>query len=465
MSPTLRHLLLSVVLLLFPASALTTVACTCMAQLSPYQEFKNARAVFVGKAISSKDVSITEKIRDRTYTAYERIYEFSVDESLKGLKSSKVEINVGRIDSSCYQGFAVGESYLVYAHGESEKALYSQACSRTNMLIDAAGDLHYIHELLKGVPEPRVYGSVMRVDESVARGNAKRRVTAIAGIKIVIEGEGKRFEVETDQQGLFSFERIPDGQYTVSPVLPKSYMVYFPTEEKFVLGNGDPPPSERIQQGPSAYAGFSIGWNNRVSGRIVDSEGNVIKRAKVSVLKVHEPSPVVLNRDEYDYHQDGEYEFYGLLPGRYLLSVEIRAPFLDTNKRTTLFYPTTDSLKNATEISIGESEEFQNTDIKFPAGYIVRAIEGMVVWPNGVPVSQAWVFLAAAKDSEDDDKKFDCEITDELGRFSLQAFVGAEYWVHGSSQSSGRGEPIRIKVGKSNEPVKLVIPFPKREQR
>jgi hypothetical protein len=54
------------------------------------------------------------------------------------------------------------------------------------------------------------------------------------------------------------------------------------------------------------------------------------------------------------------------------------------------------------------------------------------------------------------------ESTDELGRFSLQAFVGAEYWLHAESQSSGQGEPIKIKVEMVNEPFRIVIPFPKK---
>jgi hypothetical protein len=49
-----------------------------------------------------------------------------------------------------------------------------------------------------------------------------------------------------------------------------------------------------------------------------------------------------------------------------------------------------------------------------------------------------------------------------LGRFSLQAFVGAEYWVHAQTKSSGKAEPIKIKVKIINEQLKIEIPFPKR---
>src|SRR3954452_24470617 len=98
-------------------------ACVCMPQRTPYREYQDARAVFVGKVIGSKDVAVTEKLRDKSYTANERIFQFSVDESLKGLKTSTAEINVGRTDSDCYQGFTVGRSYLVYGFGDSNNSL------------------------------------------------------------------------------------------------------------------------------------------------------------------------------------------------------------------------------------------------------------------------------------------------------------------------------------------------------
>ena len=84
------------------------------------------------------------------------------------------------------------------------------------------------------------------------------------------------------------------------------------------------------------------------------------------------------------------------------------------------------------------------------------------MWPNGKSVSWGWVRLTRSKDSLNKDDAYDWSISDEHGRFSLQGFVGAEYWIYGESNSSGKGEPIKIKVEKTNAPLKIVIPFPKR---
>ena len=440
-------------------------ACSCMPRPSVYKEFQESRAVFSGEVVGSRDVEVSEVIGDKKYQSTERIFVFKVAESFKGLKASQVEINAGPILSSCYRGFKVGESYLVYAFGSSAETLHSGACTRTNNLWAAADDLHYIRDLLSGRPEARVYGSVTRIEEKIVGGAAAPRVTPIAGIKVLIEGAGKTIEAMTDKDGLYRVTQIPDGRYKAHPILPREYMAYFPAEEEFILGSENEVAYDiRIQPGVAANINFRIGWNNLLSGRVVDSEGNAIVRNKVSVLRDRDPSPVLITRDQYDHHPEGKFEFGGLTPGRYLLSVDIRAPFVDQKRPTCFYYPNVDSLDQATKIEVTENQTLENREIRLPPNYVVRQIEGILVWPNGVPVSEGWVYLASRKDSDDDDNKYDWGSTDESGRFSLQAFVGAEYWVHGESQSSGKGEPIKVRVEKVNESVKVVIPFPKRNE-
>jgi hypothetical protein len=91
--------------------------------------------------------------------------------------------------------------YLIYAYGNSAEALVSGACTRTNNLSYASDDLYYIHALLKGVPEPRVYGSVTRIDNDLTKPNSAR-VVPMEGVKVIIEGAGRQFEAVTNKQGL-----------------------------------------------------------------------------------------------------------------------------------------------------------------------------------------------------------------------------------------------------------------------
>ena len=423
--------------------------------------------MFVGKVISSKDVTFTEQNRlGKDYDYKERHFRFVVNELLKGPKDSEIDINAGRTDSSCYAGFTVGKTYLVYASGIWQ-ALYTEMCNRSSSIASAYSDLHFLRSLLKGTPEPRVYGSVTRTDPDLTKENSGR-VTPMAGVRVVIEGNKQKFETVSDKGGLFSFINVPDGKYTIRPVLPDNYRAYYPASEEFVLTSNKKERHPAIHYGASAYLEFNIGWNNELSGKVLDSEGNPIIRAKVAIMVRRGDSPMLVHEERYDHRPQGKYSFLGLTPGKYLLAVKIRAPFTDPKKLFQFYYQQAEDLGQADEITIGESESLLERDIRLPPGYVVREIEGTVVWPNGVPVHHAWIFLAAAQDSADDDKKYDWESTDELGRFSLQAFVGATYWLHAAGplsleipQKRSTAEPIKVTVGRVNEPLKIVVPFPK----
>jgi hypothetical protein len=93
---------------------------------------------------------------------------------LKAITSSEIEISAGRIETDCFQGFTVGETYLVYAYGDSLEALSSGACTRTNNLKYSSDDLYYLHALLKGIPESRVYGGVTRIENDLTKTTSAR---------------------------------------------------------------------------------------------------------------------------------------------------------------------------------------------------------------------------------------------------------------------------------------------------
>jgi hypothetical protein len=107
----------------------------------------------------------------------------------------------------------------------------------------------------------------------------------------------------------------------------------------------------------------------------------------------------------------------------------------------------------------------------------VRQIEGVLVWPDGRPVAKGWAVLAPKERLEEAEKGFDWVSADEEGQFSLQGFVGAEYWVLASVNTFGiktaegkdlwnsgvrdlKAKPLKVTVGRTNERLRIVIPFP-----
>lgn len=95
MKSSLTKLVFTFALVVCPQVATSANACTCLPLPSPSEAFQKARAVFIGKTISSKDIPFQEELGDKTYPEYERHFRFVVAESLKGLSKSEVDISAG----------------------------------------------------------------------------------------------------------------------------------------------------------------------------------------------------------------------------------------------------------------------------------------------------------------------------------------------------------------------------------
>lgn len=469
---------------------LTTVtfACTCGPAPSPYKAYQEAQAVFTGKVISSEDIPYDQTVRDKKYNVYDRHFKFAVTEVLKGNKPDETVINVGRIDSSCYRGFTIGESYLVYAYGsnqrfnrsesyrglatkEPDEIMFAGACTRSDPLKYTLDDLLFLRGMLKGAPEPVLYGSVSRIDND-PKDPESSRVTYLSGITIIAESNQKKFNTITDENGLYSFKKLPNGEYKVRPVLPDKYMIYwFPNETVTIPSNGY-----------KSFADFSTGWNNRIEGKVTDAEGNVVNRAVVRLLSVD--PPVEKMAPDYENISDllrdgGKYEIYGKTPGRYVLAVEVYAPFLSGPNILRTYYPQTNSRENASIINLGEADKLQ-IDLKLTTDQRVRWIKGVMVWSDGTPVSEnGWVHLHKLEDSEDKNNAgYDLTHVDKQGNFQLQVFENAQYWIEGDVGTLGvefegltqtlwdrgireiKAKPIKIIGSQSPATLKIVIPLP-----
>jgi hypothetical protein len=481
MNKPLTRMSFALIIIVLPYFVRSSQACSCLPIPTPYNAYQEAAAVFIGKVVSSKDVAYEERIRDKQFTVYDRQFHFIIEESFKGTKDTEVDINVGRIDSSCYQGFSIGESYLVYAYGNSGNILGSGACTRTNKIKWAFDDIHYIRAMLRGAPEPRIYGAVARSGNDLKSESAL--VEPIEGIKILIEGEkNQRFEAITNKQGFYSITKIPDGRYKVRPILPDKYMSYFPAEGEVILDTQGGTDYERVQRGRSAYARFDIGWNNKISGRVLDAEGNLVERAVVRLLPVERASekmnPIYEGIADH-LGKDGKYVITGQTPGRYVLAVEVYAPFLSTTKASRTYYPQADNPEKAKMIVLSESDNL-SLDIKLMPDQVVRLIEGVLIWSDGRSVIEhGYVFLEKFENSDDkNNTRFDLSRIEGEGRFTVQVFEGAEYWLHAQVGTLGldfgtgqndlwdrgiqelKSQPMKLKVSRDNSPLRIVIPLP-----
>jgi len=224
------------VLLFFSITTIETPACRCSftrgLRQPPCEEYWKASAVFVGTVTGISIISTSGK--DPHYG--ERSVSFSIEDAFRGVEGPTVEVDPGSVGSDCGFEFVQGERYLVYASINSrDKKLQTNICSRTRALAKASEDLQYIRGLSSAAPGGFIYGEVTKYRSGPGSGPLYMPMT---GIKVLIEGEGKQFEAETDHQGRFSVGSLPEGTYNLKILSSQGVTYAGPTRQAKVADRG-----------------------------------------------------------------------------------------------------------------------------------------------------------------------------------------------------------------------------------
>ena len=263
----MRSLILLLGVLITSSLASSTVsACSCGSSGSPCESFGSASAVFVGTPVSVREKPRpTEK--DATKDNWNRIVvKFSVEQSYLGVSGTEIEIFTGSGGGDCGYRFQIGQRYLVYAT-QYENKLVTSICFRTRPFDSATEDLAFLGTLATSVPGVTIHGQVApnRADEPIS-----------SDLSITIEGESEQKEIRTDAQGRFRVSGLRAGKYKVSLEIPETVSTRQPQREVTVADRG------------CATVSWYLTDNGRVSGRVVDAEGQPIARIMVSLLNSDE---------------------------------------------------------------------------------------------------------------------------------------------------------------------------------
>jgi len=414
----------------------TILACTCAYQ-PPASAFNEAKVVFIGRMLGG-----TQKISDKDdagkpFTIEAGQVRFAVEEIFKGGNAVELTIQINSLKgTSCGPyGLTRGERYIVYAYAsrEDEKVLYTGACSRTiSAAVDfAKEDLHF----LRNLPPPGVGGELhghIGVDLKDSKGPA-----TLSDVRVIISGpDGQTVTVFSDEKGAFTAKQLKPGKYKVEIELPPNYT----TEKKSV--------DVMVDDRGVADVGFALYIDGKVTGRVFDKDGNNYN--SIGLRLVNEGKRVF----GYSTGQDGVFEIKGAPPGEYVLAFEMQGP--DPGKNKIYYYPGTFEREKAAKIRVGLGERVDGLEFRLPDEYLVRTIEGEVVWGDGTPATNVDVHLLCPGSTRPNG--FVVEFmppstrTDNDGRFRLEGFAGEIYWIE------ARGEKvIRNPIAKHSQPRKLSI--------
>ncbi|HEV7797917.1 MAG TPA: carboxypeptidase-like regulatory domain-containing protein, partial [Pyrinomonadaceae bacterium] len=179
----------------------------------------------------------------------------------------------GRGGGDCGFGFVIGQRYLVYAYRSAKSdRLTTGICSRTKPYEKAGEDLLFLGTLPSLAHGVTIYGEVTRELRSVKEGNSKA-ARPLTNMALIIQGEGERKEVRTDDYGRYRLNGLSPGKYEVTLLLPDELTTYEPKREITIADRG------------CAGVNYHLTDNGRLSGRVFDAEGQPAAKVLLTLIE------------------------------------------------------------------------------------------------------------------------------------------------------------------------------------
>jgi Carboxypeptidase regulatory-like domain len=436
----MRHFtkyILFATILFFRITTIDTYACSCAGIRPPCEAYWEASAVFVGVMTGDSSISV----KDGQYQFQKRSVSFAIEEAFRGIQGAAAEVITGWGGGDCGFGFKRGERYLVYTYtNPQDNKLYTSICQRTRALSEAGEDLQYIRGLSSAAPGALIYGEVRRYRRDASAG---RQPESMAGIKISIDGGEKQVETMTDLKGQFSVGALPSGVYKVKISLPPGLMSRQAEREIKVADRG------------CAMVYFGVESDGRLSGRVLDANGQPIPKAEITLCKPEEKRYRATSDIVYS-DKDGLYEFKAIPPGRYALGVRFDGLTSQNRPFPHIYYPGVENIDQATIISIGEGERIEKYDLVLPPP-AERTVDGVVVRSDGEPAPNARIEYRHVNVPSVYTAKPDRE-----GRFSFKVYDGLRITIRATVEMGRReyvySNYVEAWVMGEDLKVKIVIP-------
>ena len=453
-----RQLLLVLLALAVVQSISTsTTACSCGRPAPPCQAYGEASAVFVGSVTDASVVSVEQEVyalgkgRDRIEYK-EKVFRFSLEQVYKGVEGSQTQVQTGAaLGGDCGYPFKNGERYLVYAYRDSKTGLlHTSICSRTAAVSKASDDLDFLRGLPDSALKTRISGTVRRYTNEYDT-TGFRTIQPLPSIRVIISSQGKRYEAVTNDDGVYHLVGLPPGKYRVEADLPGN--LSHPTQDV------------NLAKGDCALADILTKSDGGVSGRIVDDHGDPVVGIRLDLIPVdaidldNASKRVILSHSEKT-GKEGLYRFENIPPGQYYFGFDLDNPTRTDYPYPRTYFPGTPDRARATILKLRDGEKLPGIDLSLPPQITVRTIRGVLLWPDGRPVSRAHILLKDAADIDRDKRIYATADVDEKGQFSIKGFEGVECWLHAWTMEGTRfqrAEPVKIRVDNGIQPVRLTI--------
>jgi hypothetical protein len=362
------------------------------------------------------------------------------------VEGTEIEISTGVGGGDCGYDFKNGQRYLVYAYRYQER-LTTNICSRTKPFSNANEDLAFLGNLSSAPVGVTIQGRVLR-----DLGGKPDTKAIDPDVSITIEGEIDTKKIRLDEQGRYRFSGLPSGKYKLTLQVPDTLMADRPEREVTVANRG------------CAVVDYYVVDNGKVRGRIFDAEGQPVSNIIVALVKPETPDPTTYVKSIRTDEQ-GNYSFSAVPQGRYIIAINFNRfpdPKDPTNAYPRVFYPGVIEQVHAEIITVELGAKVLEYDVRLPPKRPSSVLDGLVVWTDGTPVSNASV---GVKDVTHNESALGFGVqADQHGRFKMDGHIGQKLLIEAESFDGAprsRSERMQITLEQPVQVVKIVIPKPR----
>ena len=325
----------------------------------------------------------------------------AVETSLKGHPGEEVELIVLNFPPTSDRQVQ-GKRFIFTATqiaGRGFSGLYSEKWSTPVDDIPSgalAEVLDGIRDVLRGVPQPRIIGTIREQSWGVSFDPGVGR--SLPGVVIVAESrDGRQFKTRTDAEGYFRFDELPAGMYTLRPLLSKKMVLYDTGFEREEGGKKYLQIDKRLCSRELRFVGQEVG---NIAGSIRREKGNwafgkplmYLYRIDPESHKIDSTATLLVPSDISLSETDAEnlirFSFDNVPAGSYVLSISNIDP---SGHPATIYYPGVSDIKDAGFINVSTDKPTE-VIIKLPS-LQQRRIYGRTNLPDGTPVNADVLFI------------------------------------------------------------------------
>ena len=448
-----------------------TLACGCQKPEQVCKALGEASLVFIGTVKGVTEGTRKQK-PDGEVDFTPRLFKFSVEENFSGAPTKEAEVATGLGTDDCGYPFVKGASYLVYAYrDEKDNRLHTSSCTRTKRVASASEDLQYLRRLASAPRTVTITGKVQR-HLSYAE-NYSQGYVPMEGALLSVEAAEETKDVRTDASGNFELAGLKPGSLKLTLHLTDELTTY---KAERVL---------KIESGGCASEVFYVGDNGRVSGRVLDAEGNPVSGLGVVILPITGWAISWYAKTD----QEGRYKASTIPAGQYMVGINVRGlprsvdpaelpkDFLCPNciilvedlradeqasAYPRIFYPGVFQTAKAERFTLSPGQDLRDIDFRLPPRPAESIVKGRVLRADGTPAAGAQVSYREVTYEDLITLAYGTR-TNAQGEFSFKAYQGghyvvdAEYSSGDARQSLGVAEPQKVVVTKPEESITLVI--------